>query len=75
MPQTVFAVIMKLSPSGHSKVEVLARCDELASKEVTGTGRIKVEKWVYARGAGDFVYVLIFHGGELKYVEQSGRAR
>ncbi|HYA13895.1 MAG TPA: DUF2845 domain-containing protein [Syntrophales bacterium] len=60
---------------GDSKVEVLTKCGEPISKEVTRTGRIKVEKWYYDKGAGDFIYVLIFHGGALKYVEQSGRAK
>ena len=60
---------------GESKVEVLTKCGDPLSKEVTRTGKIKVEKWYYDKGAGDFLYVLIFHGGTLKYVEQSGRGR
>jgi hypothetical protein len=61
--------------AGDTKVEVTMKCGDPISKEVTRSGRIKVEKWCYDKGAGDFVYVLIFHGGILKYVEQSGRSK
>ena len=60
---------------GDSEVEVIMKCGDPISKEVTRSGKIKVEKWCYDKGAGDFIYVLIFHGGILKYVEQSGRSK
>lgn len=35
--------------------------------------RMKIEKWEYNKGYGDYIYILTFEGGILKKVESGGR--
>jgi hypothetical protein len=36
---------------------------------------MKIRYRYYDKGSANFVYVLIFHGGILKHVEQAGRGQ
>lgn len=64
-----------LAAVGDTKVEVITKCGKPSFGERTSSRRCGIEKSYYDRGSGDFVYVLIFHGGILKYVEQAGRGK
>ena len=55
---------------------------ETGSRDTDETGRakyrkdtVKVEKWYYNRGYGDFIYTLTFEGDTLKAIEKAGRGR
>ena len=65
----------ELAAVGDTKVEVMTKCGKPSFREKTSSRRGGIEKWYYDRGSADFVYVLIFHGGILKYVEQAGRGK
>jgi len=65
----------ELAAVGDTKVEVMTKCGKPSFRAKTSSRRGGIEKWYYDRGSADFVYVLIFHGGILKYVEQAGRGK
>lgn len=58
-----------------TKVEVMTKCSKPSFLEKTSSRRGGIEKWYYDRSSADLVYVLIFHDGILKYVEQAGRGK
>jgi len=65
----------ELTAVGDTKVEVITKCGKPSFREKTSSKRGGIEKSYYDRGSADFVYVLIFYGGTLKYVEQAGRGK
>ena len=68
-------VLLFICGEARSSSSESLRCGKPSFREKTSSRRGGIEKWYYDKGSGDFIYFLIFHGGILKYVEQSGRCK
>ena len=74
--------VQVLSTCGKPDWSDLSGTRETGSRDTDETGRakyrkdtVKVEKWYYNRGYGDFIYTLTFEGDTLKAIEKAGRGR
>jgi hypothetical protein len=50
----------------------MTKCGKTSLREQVSSRRDKIEKWCYDKDLSDFIYVLIFHRGVLKYIKQAG---
>ena len=66
---------------GESKLEIVSKCGEPASKEtverrVPGSVKgayVTIEEWTYNFGPHDFIHVLEFEGSTLKAIRRGSR--
>ncbi len=66
---------------GESKLEVVSKCGEPASKDTVdrrvpgsvGPQYVKIEEWTYNFGPTDFIHVLEFQGATLKAIRRGDR--
>jgi hypothetical protein len=66
---------------GESKLEVVSKCGEPASKDTVErripgsvpTGYVTIEQWTYNFGPSDFIYMLEFQGSTLKTIKRGER--
>jgi hypothetical protein len=68
----------QLAREGDTKAEVRAKCGSPVTSEFVGVKEVRgnfvnVEQWTYQPGAGKFLQVLEFHGGELVSIRNGGR--